>query len=247
MPIPVLLLALTHPADAWSLKRNSEGQALRWMEMPVTYRINPSNTSGLDETEVESLIHAAFDQWGNVPGVPLSFNYQGETDLADPDYTDSANIVYFEDNWPSDWDQGFLALTFTWSVDHGEIIAFDMAFNENFEWTVSGEKGAHDFANAATHEVGHAVGMGHSETFDATMFADSQMGDTAKRDLAEDDAEGLQYLYSGIVAEERWMCATGGATSSSLFGLAAIAGAVGLRRRRSRSEEEESAGQDAAA
>ncbi len=237
MILPVLILALSTPAEAYSLKRNTEGDVLRWLEMPVSYRINPANTSGLDETEVETIIHESFDQWQAVEKVPLTFHYQGETDIADADYTDNANVVYFEDAWPPDWDPGFLALTFTWSVDYGELIAFDMAINESFEWTTTAEKGKHDLANAVTHEVGHAVGMGHSEMLDATMFADSQTGDTAKRSLAEDDAQGLQYLYSGIVAEERWMCATGGAPSSSLLGLAAIAGAVCLRRRREESEE----------
>lgn len=234
---PALLLALASPAEAYSLKTNAEGDALRWMQMPVSYRINPSNSSGLDETRVESLIHDAFDQWQAVSKVPLSFDYQGETNIAEPDYTDNANVVYFEDNWPDDWDSGFLALTFTWSVDYGEIIAFDMAINESFDWTTSGEKGKHDIYNAVTHEVGHAVGMGHSEVLEATMFADSQTGDTKKRSLAEDDAQGLRYLYTGIVAEQRWMCATGGAPSSPFLGLLAVAGTVCLRRRRPGSEE----------
>jgi predicted Zn-dependent protease with MMP-like domain len=236
MLLPTILLALASPAEAYSLKMNAEGDALRWLETPVSYRINPSNRSGLDETEVETLIHGAFDQWQAVSRVPLSFDYQGETDISTPDYADKANVVFFEDEWPADWDAGFLALTFTWSVDYGEIIAFDMAINESFEWTVGGQKGKHDLYNAVTHEVGHAVGMGHSEVFDATMFADSQTGDTAKRSLAEDDAQGLRYLYSGIVAEERWMCATGGAPSSALLGLFAIAGTICLRRRDPESE-----------
>ena len=148
-------------------------------------------------------------------------------------------MVYFEDDWPADWDAGFLALTFTWSVDYGEIIAFDMAINESFDWTTSGQKGKHDLHNAITHEVGHAVGMGHSEVLDATMFADSQMGDTAKRSLAEDDAQGLRYLYSGIVAEENWACATGGAPSTTWLGLMAVVGTVCVRRRRTESDEVE--------
>ncbi|HCH65665.1 MAG: hypothetical protein CL927_19925 [Deltaproteobacteria bacterium] len=232
----VLMFALASPAGAYSLKTNTEGDALRWLKIPVSYQINPTNRSGLDETEVESLIHGAFDQWQAVTKVPLSFDYQGETDVSAPSYTDNANVVYFENNWPDDWDSGFLALTFTWSVDYGEIIAFDMAINESFDWTTSGQKGKHDLYNAVTHEVGHAVGMGHSDVLDATMFADSQTGDTAKRSLSEDDAQGLRYLYTGIVAEQRWSCATGGAPSSSFFGFLAVAGTIGLRRRRFESE-----------
>lgn len=242
MFVPVLMLAISSPAEAYSVKRNSEGNALRWLQMPIPYKINPANSLGLDETEAETLIHAAFDQWADVSKVPVSFDYQGETSTQDPDYTDNANVVFFQQDWPSDWDAGFLALTFTWSVDNGEIIAFDMAINEEFAWTTQGGKNGHDLMNAVTHEVGHAVGMGHSEMLDATMFADSQMGDTEKRTLADDDADGLRYLYTGVMAEERWMCATGGSPSAGFFGLVAIAGAVGLRRRRSGSDGEMEAG-----
>ena len=102
----VLMLALASPAEAYSLKTNTEGDALRWLKIPVAYHINPTNRSGLDETEVESLIHGAFDQWQAVTKVPLSFDYQGETDVSEPSYTDNANVVYFEDSWPADWDSG---------------------------------------------------------------------------------------------------------------------------------------------
>lgn len=237
MLVSALVLALVSPAQAWSVKRNSEGDALRWLQTPVPYQVNPENGQGLDEVEVEELVHTALDQWAAVQDVSLSFDFQGTTDRMAASYEDGVNTIYFEDEWPSDWDAGFLALTFTWSVDGGEIVAFDMAINESFDWTTHSARSGHDLSNALTHEIGHAVGMAHSEEGDATMFADSRAGDTAKRTLAQDDQEGLRYLYSGILDEGAWMCSAGGSPGGAGLGLLFVFGAVGLRRRSSEAEQ----------
>lgn len=237
MLAPLMMLALAaSPADAFELKRNEAGDSLRWFGT-VNYRINPTNTSGIDENTAVKVVQDAIGEWERVDGVPLTFNYQGTTKVAEAIYTDNVNTVYFEDNWPAEWDAGFLALTYTWSVDGGEIVAFDMAINETYPWGTDGNKSLHDLHNAMTHEFGHAVGLGHSAAPDASMYPDSQMGDTSKRDLADDDVAGLTYLYTGQVESKQWMCATGGAPSAPFLGLFAVAAAVGFRRRQSQSEE----------
>ena len=237
MLVPLMMLAVGgSPAEAFELKRNDAGDSLRWFNT-VNYKINPTNTSGIDEGEAIKVVQAAIREWSSVDGVSLKFNYQGTTKVAEAVYTDNVNTVYFEDNWPSEWDAGFLALTYTWSVDDGEIVAFDMAINESYAWGTSGDASAHDLHNAMTHEIGHAVGLGHSTAADASMYPDSQMGDLSKRDLAQDDVAGLSYLYNGEVESEQWMCATGGAPTAPLLGFFAVAAAVAFRRRRQESEE----------
>jgi len=236
MLAPLMMVALSGPADAFSLKRNNAGDSLRWFNT-VPYKVNPANTSGIDEDEAIKIIQASISQWASVSGVQLSFNYQGTTKVAEAMYTDNVNTVYFEDEWPSDWDAGFLALTYTWSVDDGEIVAFDMAINEDYSWTTNGDASSHDLHNAMTHEFGHAVGLAHSEASDASMYPDSQMGDVSKRDLADDDVAGLSMLYNGDVESKQWMCATGGAPTAPLLGLFAVLGAVAFRRRQDGSEE----------
>ena len=234
MVTALLLIALSSPAHAWSVKTSSAGDPLRWMTFPVSFVVNPSNSQGLDEDAVLNVVRTAAEQWTGEMDLPLAFDFGGPSGMATADYQDSANAVYFEDNWPSDWDSGFLALTFTWSVDGGEIIAFDMAINEQFDWTLKPDEQSHDLANALTHEFGHVVGMGHSEVFEATMYADSQVGDTKKQDLAQDDLDGLRYLYTGIEMQPEWACATGNVQPISFVGLFGLAGAIGLRRRRAR-------------
>jgi hypothetical protein len=52
-----------------------------------------------------------------------------------------------------------------------------------------------DVQNAATHEVGHLLGLAHTPDAEATMFASAPAGETKKRTVAEDDTGGLCAIY----------------------------------------------------
>jgi hypothetical protein len=54
---------------------------------------------------------------------------------------------------------------------------------------------AADVQNTVTHEVGHLLGFDHSPDPESTMFADAPLGETKKRDLTADDAQGLCDVY----------------------------------------------------
>ena len=52
-----------------------------------------------------------------------------------------------------------------------------------------------DLQSVATHEFGHAVGMGHSSVGGSTMWPSIGGGSTAQRDLGPDDIAGVQAIY----------------------------------------------------
>jgi hypothetical protein len=53
-----------------------------------------------------------------------------------------------------------------------------------------------DLANTMAHEAGHFIGLGHSDTQDATMYAMVLApNETAKRDLSQDDIDGVCSVY----------------------------------------------------
>jgi hypothetical protein len=54
---------------------------------------------------------------------------------------------------------------------------------------------ARDVQNVATHEWGHFLGFGHSLSTSATMYAYSDVGDVAKRNLSADDVQGVATVY----------------------------------------------------
>jgi hypothetical protein len=99
-------------------------------------------------------------------------------------------------------DAGVIAVTYTWGIFGGppqgrELVEWDMIFDDGFDWSTSGAQDAMDFSNIDTHELGHAMGLGHpSSTCTAeTMYAYASLGETTKRDLNPGDIAGINGLY----------------------------------------------------
>ncbi|MBZ0119073.1 MAG: matrixin family metalloprotease [Sandaracinaceae bacterium] len=109
-------------------------------------------------------------------------------------------IVWREEpDWPEEAGTQTLALTtLIFRRTSGEILDADMDLNaEHQYWTVTDVPGmvATDVQNTVTHELGHVFGLGHSPDPDATMFFESAQGDLEKRTLAQDDIDGLCFMY----------------------------------------------------
>ncbi|TYH94658.1 hypothetical protein ES332_A12G055200v1 [Gossypium tomentosum] len=75
---------------------------------------------------------------------------------------------------------------------------FHLDADEN--WIVSGDvmrsavPSAVDLKTVAVHEIGHLLGLGHSSVEDAIMYP-TITSRTRKVELANDDIEGIQWLY----------------------------------------------------
>lgn len=149
---------------------------------------------------------------------------------------------------------GVIAVTTTsYREDTGEIVDADIEFNEaTFRFTVDdgppcrGERDAGcvatDLANTATHEIGHVLGIDHSDVSGATMYASAEHGETSKRTLARDDVDAVCAIYPAgaavNVCEEAYGqriergddggCAHAGGGVEGFVGV--LAAAAGLRR-----------------
>jgi hypothetical protein len=80
-----------------------------------------------------------------------------------------------------------------------------------------------DLQNTITHEAGHVLGLAHAGP-NTTMFSTTVVGETAKRDLSQDDVAGVCAIYP-----EPSGCATAGGGAGALGILLA---AAALRRRK---------------
>ena len=85
---------------------------------------------------------------------------------------------------------GVLASTFYPPPINGSSDGGDMLFNSNANWT----KGTgYDLLTVAVHELGHALGMGHSAVTTAEMYG---YYNAIKPSLTSDDITGIQSIYS---------------------------------------------------
>jgi len=165
--------------------------------------LNPSNIRGLDAGFVLNNFVSDIVKWEDASG---GANILGDglstLDLlvADTTSPDGVNEVYFADISSS----GAIGVTIVWGIFGGrpasrELLEWDMILDDvDYDWSQTGEAGKMDFESIATHELGHAVGLG--DLYDAgcaeeTMYGYADFGETNKRDLNAGDITGISKLY----------------------------------------------------
>ncbi|MDX2035277.1 MAG: matrixin family metalloprotease [Isosphaeraceae bacterium] len=73
---------------------------------------------------------------------------------------------------------------------NGGSAAGDVVFNTAQNWQINND---YDLQTVAIHEIGHALGMGHSAISNAVMYA---AYNSIKQSLNSDDIAGIQSIYS---------------------------------------------------
>lgn len=167
-----MLVLVASVASAYTLHTTDDGELVRWPEFPIQFSVES------EDAETVALVERAFDAWQGTSETEIAFaEGPGE------------NLVWFSDDWPHDADQ--LAITSAVSDSTGALVAFDIRINANASWGPEG----YDLQAAIAHEVGHALGLEHSEVDGATMFATLGPGDTTTREIHDDDRAALEFLY----------------------------------------------------
>lgn len=162
-----------------------------------SYRFNPAG-SGIAVTVGD--LNASLMAWDNEVGASIFGVGEQTTDRlsADTSAPDGANETYFA-RIVGPGAGGIIAITIVWRDVGGPLIEWDMVFNTKFDWSLSGESRRMDFVNIATHEAGHAGGMGHTDDVDLcseqTMFPSAGKGETKKQTLEIGDQTGIKALY----------------------------------------------------
>lgn len=113
-------------------------------------------------------------------------------------YSGNANIIMFRRNgWPYPDASTVLGLTtVTFESKTGIIRDVDIEINATrFEITTEDAGVAYDLQSILTHEVGHFLGLAHSNDLEATMYAKHKGGSTELRTLADDDVAGVCLIY----------------------------------------------------
>jgi hypothetical protein len=191
----------------------------RWTQAesgtPVAFHIQPTdNPLGNDAAAVAEM-QRAMDAWTDVPESRLvlqtgdiDYDYTGTQPNSPADTYTGINVILFDDPYNEISDpsgcSGVLAIGGYWrsgstgapvnNVAFHPILSGHVIFNNDFQCFLGI---ADNLAEVATHELGHAIGFGHSTVPDAIMRS-SAYGGRGPR-LGDDDKDGAHCHYPHTV------------------------------------------------
>ena len=203
-------------APACATQDTDTHKLLAWERRCIEYAIEQSGTPSLSRTELEEVVADSIGAWitarcaGSLQPIDISIRkYYAPSLCREAQYrSQNVNTVAFLDDWTAHgYDPDAFALTTVWhSKTTGQILDADLQINEAlgpylicpddgcWEDAVGNSIGT-DLQNVLTHEFGHFFGVAHTPVRGATMFAESDRGETAKRILRTDDVEAICNIY----------------------------------------------------
>lgn len=211
--LPVVLL-LVIPSTAAGYRRaevsSVPGRYLYWPERRISYMVNEHGCGDVLMSDTIGAIERAFAAWADPPCTDIAFDYEGgvasdgtNLTLAEGSPPDGRNLIVWRETWPPE-DAGMISryvpgiTTLIYEVETGQIMDVDIDLNaQDFFWTTTDDPGqaATDIQNILAHEIGHLLGLTHSQETAATMYENTHQGEMDKRSLHPDDVLGVCTVY----------------------------------------------------
>lgn len=209
-------LIVAEPAMAFNRQAPNCGGA-RWIDqcdprdwqctenmlMPVRWYINSTGYSSMTSAQVKTIFDNAWDAWTSPCCSDWEVAYQNTTNANAFDGNNGIHVLSFhESSWPSTAGSVNSTIGVTPSIIRSDciIVASDIGFNGVGFTFVDGAppqfSNQADLQSIAVHEMGHFLGLDHSEVFGSSLWA-SYSGSVGERSLHRDDENAVCTIYPG--------------------------------------------------
>lgn len=200
-----------NPADSapftFSNGTNSTNRAAKWAQpyglgtvVTITYSFHSSVTSGLNGVtyaQLRGAVQEALSLWAR--HAPLNFVEvpdSGPSFLEGNSYPGSNYPMIRIGAKPQDGPYNSLAYAYFPSTNG---LGGDLVLDSSETWSLAPSAGRIDITEVLTHEIGHALGLGHESTSNAILNPTygARYSGPGTAYLLPDDIAGIQTLYGG--------------------------------------------------
>lgn len=209
-----LLLSILLSFNTWAYiqSRTSSGFYVRWPSAApiLTVAVDTASSQDISASNAETIIRASIAQYSSQTRITLTGSYGSYPDVTGVNTINFTTQPYFS--------SGVIAVTnVSYSATSGIITEADIFLNELFTFTTSTNpaSGTYYLGDVVTHELGHFMGLSHSEVQDSTMMYSLFRGQYT---LSEDDLSGLNSIYPKSNLGNISGKVIGGKSATGIFG-----------------------------
>lgn len=182
MRILLVLLLISTQAFAYQSSETASGNKIRWNATSVPVRVI-NNSASLPSASL--VIDASIAEWNAHSPLPVN------------KVSNSTNQIRFENDF-SMYGSAVVGLTEVSYNPSGTINTAVIKLNEHhFDFTATpGMPSGNNIylKDVVTHELGHFLGLGHSEVLNSSMFYSTYPGQS---ELSADDKAAIKHKYGG--------------------------------------------------
>jgi hypothetical protein len=184
----------------------TSGEELYWPGLCVGFSMDRRASDHIPLATAREVVQKGFAAWSDIECegggyATIAFSELDDVDCQLAEYVEggpNANVIIFQDyRWGYTGTANTLAkTTVTYDTDTGEIFDADIELNHAYnEFTIGDDDVVYDLQSIVTHEVGHFIGLDHTQNSLATMNAGYAPGSTDLRTIESDDAAAACDAY----------------------------------------------------